>query len=146
MMPQKWARPQKGVTWGRTHDGVAPLALVPHPAGLGMAGLDSTRIMRPRSALCLWDNRRMCDEPLRMKWWLVVVAAVVAALVLTDAVGYLGGAFVVALCFGGWAVYRLKRRIIPVKGPLVRCLRCGESLALTARDCPYCGSASWTVN
>lgn len=78
--------------------------------------------------------------------WLVAVAALMAALYLYQNVG-LEGALLLA---GGFAVgtvaWRLSRRRVPVKGPGVRCLSCGEALAETARSCKYCGSARWTVN
>jgi hypothetical protein len=74
------------------------------------------------------------------------VAALMAAIFLYESIGVVGavvlvvGFVVVAV---GWRAYR---RRMPAKAPAVRCLTCGETLASTARECKYCGSARWTVN
>ena len=85
----------------------------------------------------------MTDRP---RWWLIGVAAVMAAIFLYQSMGQEG---TIVLCVGamaGFAGYRLYRSRRPAKGPSVRCLTCGETLASTARECKYCGSARWTVN
>ena len=66
-----------------------------------------------------------------------------AAIFLYESVGLVGaGLLVVGFAVGtvGWRVLR-RRKVAGVK-----CLTCGESLASTARECKYCGSARWTVN
>jgi hypothetical protein len=76
-------------------------------------------------------------------WRWIAVASLLAALMLAGSVGWEGAVVVVGLAGAAIGGVRFYRRRNP---PAVRCLRCGESLARTARDCPYCGSASWTVN
>ena len=78
------------------------------------------------------------------RWWLIVVAGIVAGVYLCDSVGYeAGGALIVATIAGalGWRWYRKRN---PPAGPSVRCVRCGATLSATARNCNQCGSASWT--
>jgi hypothetical protein len=85
----------------------------------------------------------MTDRP---RWWLIGVATLTAAIFCYQSVGLVG----VALLVVGFAVgsigWRLYRGWAPAKGPVVKCLSCGETLASTARECKYCGSARWTVN
>jgi hypothetical protein len=87
----------------------------------------------------------MTDTPRRPQWWLMGVAAVLAALFLYESIGTMGVAALSVAAIVGYAVYRLRRGRSRTKGPMVRCLTCGETLPSTARQCKYCGSASWTV-
>jgi hypothetical protein len=84
----------------------------------------------------------MTDRP---RWWLIGVAAVMAAIFLYQNVGLagtlvLGVGTLVAFAAVRW--YRLRN---PPQAPQVVCLVCGEALASTARQCRHCGSARWTV-
>ncbi len=79
------------------------------------------------------------------RWWLVAVAALMAAVLLAQSVGIMAGIGLIVLCLAGVFGYRLYRRGRPARGAAVYCLRCGEQLAPTARQCKYCGSASWTM-
>jgi len=91
----------------------------------------------------VWDNLRMTEKP---RWWLIGVAALMAAIFLYQSIGAAGA---LALCLGlpaGLGVYRFYRSRNPARAPAVRCLTCGEALSSTARECKYCGSARWTVN
>jgi len=85
----------------------------------------------------------MTDRP---RWWLIGVAALMAAIFLYESIGPVGAALLVAGFGVGSAGWRWYRQRNPAKGPAVRCLSCGETLASTARECKYCGSARWTVN
>ena len=78
------------------------------------------------------------------RWWLIGVAAVLAVLTLVDSIGLMAGVALASVCVAGLVAYRFYRAKNPVKGPSVSCLRCGQSLSLTATQCKYCGSASWT--
>ena len=75
----------------------------------------------------------------RTRWWLVAVAAVVAAVIVIETIGFrtalLLGAVALAAVYG----YRFLKRRGP---PGVYCLKCGEQLPSTARHCDYCGSAA----
>jgi hypothetical protein len=73
------------------------------------------------------------------------VAALMAAIFLYESVGRAGAVALCAGSFAGFAGYRWFRSKNPAKAASVRCLTCGETLASTARQCKYCGSASWTV-
>jgi hypothetical protein len=85
----------------------------------------------------------MTDKP---RWWLIAVAALMAAIFLYQSVGLLGALLLVAGFVVGTIAWRLYRQRVLPKGSAVRCLSCGEALAATARSCKYCGSARWTVN
>lgn len=85
----------------------------------------------------------MTDRP---RWWLIGVAALMAAIFLYQSIGLVGEIVLVAVTVAGLAGYRLYRSRHPRGGASVRCLTCGETLAPTARACKYCGSARWTVN
>jgi len=74
------------------------------------------------------------------------VAALVAAIFLYESVGSVGAALLVVGVGVGSIGWRLYRGRVPAKGPVIQCLSCGETLAGTARECKYCGSARWTVN
>ena len=85
----------------------------------------------------------MTDRP---RWWLIVVAALTAAIFLYQSIG-LAGVMVLLAAFGaGSAGYRLYRSRRAGQAPGVRCLTCGETLSPTARNCKYCGSARWTIH
>jgi hypothetical protein len=85
----------------------------------------------------------MTDRP---RWWLIGVAVLVAGIFLYESIGMVGAGLLVAGFGLGTMGWRLYRKRVPAKGPSVRCLSCGETLASTARECKYCGSARWTVN
>ncbi len=79
------------------------------------------------------------------RWWIIVVAALLAILMVRDSIGLTAGALVAAVIGAGVLGYRAYRRKNPARGPEVYCLRCGETLASTARHCKHCGSASWSM-
>ena len=79
------------------------------------------------------------------RWWIIAVAALLTVLMVADSIGLVAGA-VLALGIGGGVIgYRAYRRKRPERGPEVYCLRCGATLASTARSCRECGSASWSM-
>ena len=59
--------------------------------------------------------------------------------------GLVAAAGLGAICGAAVLGYRFYRARNPPKRPAVYCLRCGEQLSPTARQCKYCGSASWTM-
>jgi uncharacterized OB-fold protein len=63
------------------------------------------------------------------------------AIFLYETIGLWGVGVIAA--FG---IYQLFRTLNRGRAPGVRCLACGETLASTARECKYCGSARFTVN
>jgi hypothetical protein len=74
------------------------------------------------------------------------VAALMAAIFTYESIGLVGA---IVLCVGslaGFMGYRWYRGRNPAQAAAVRCLTCGETLASTARECKYCGSARWTIN
>jgi len=85
----------------------------------------------------------MTDKP---RWWLIGVAASMAAIFLYQSIGLAGAMVLVVATIGSFAGYRFYRSRNPAKAAAVRCLTCGETLPSTARACKYCGSARWTVN
>jgi hypothetical protein len=85
----------------------------------------------------------MTDRP---RWWLIGVAALMAAIFLYQSIGLKGEIVLVAVTVAGLGGYRWYRSRNPRSAGSVRCLTCGETLASTARECKYCGSARWTVN
>jgi hypothetical protein len=85
----------------------------------------------------------MTDRP---RWWLIGVAALMAAIFLYQSIGMAGAVVLVVGSIGGLVGYRYYRSRKSGKSAGVRCLTCGETLASTARECKYCGSARWTVN
>jgi hypothetical protein len=85
----------------------------------------------------------MTDKP---RWWLIGVAALMAAIFLSQSIGLEAFLLLGLGALAGFAGYRFYRSRNPAKAPAVRCLVCGETLASTARECKYCGSARWTVN
>jgi hypothetical protein len=85
----------------------------------------------------------MTDRP---RWWLVVVAALTAAIFLYQSIGLGGAMLLVAGSVAAMVVYRFFRSRKRGDPSGVRCLTCGETLPATARQCKYCGSARWTVN
>lgn len=87
----------------------------------------------------------MADAPRTTPWWLTVVAAVMAFLFLAGSIGEGAAAALCAVSLAGFAGYRFYRGRMPAQAPANRCLTCGETLSATARQCKYCGSASWTV-
>jgi hypothetical protein len=80
------------------------------------------------------------------RWWIVAVAALLLLIITVhQSIGLATGAgLAVAIC-AGIAGSRYYRQRHPAKGPEVYCLRCGKTLALTARNCKFCGSASWSM-
>jgi hypothetical protein len=79
------------------------------------------------------------------RWWLTAVAAAMAVLMVAGSIGLEAGACVAAAIGAGVLGYRFYRARHPATGPVVYCLRCGETLAPTARQCKSCGSASWSM-
>jgi ribosomal protein L40E len=86
----------------------------------------------------------MTEEPLRRQSWLAVVAALLAALAVYDAIGLWAGVMLLLLTAAAFIFFRLRRRKRVAEGPVLYCLKCGERLAATARECKFCGSASWS--
>lgn len=82
----------------------------------------------------------------RRRWWLMVVAALTAAIFLYQSIGLPGAMVLLVGSVAGLAGYRWYGSRNPPKAAAVRCLTCGETLASTARECKYCGSARWTLN
>jgi hypothetical protein len=81
-------------------------------------------------------------EPSRKpRWWLIGVAALLAGIFLRDSVGSWAAVGLVAVFFAVLAGYRWSRT---PKSASIRCLKCGEALNPSARQCDVCGSASWT--
>ena len=79
------------------------------------------------------------------RWWLIAVAALLAGLVLAQSIGWEAGLLLVLAIAAGVAIHRAWRKRNPARGPEVYCLRCGKTLPSTARQCKYCGSASWSM-
>ncbi len=75
--------------------------------------------------------------------WVIVIAGLLAFMLLYGAVGPRAAVGLIAAAAVGWFLYQSMRSRTQ-RG--VRCLRCGEILPATARQCKYCGSASWTYN
>jgi len=86
----------------------------------------------------------MTEAPLRRQWWLAAVAAVLAGLLMYDAIGPRAGAALVVLVLAGFGGYRFLRARKAASIPEIYCLKCGEKLSATARQCRHCGSASWS--
>jgi len=72
-----------------------------------------------------------------------MMAGLLAFLLLYSAIGTRATLGLIAAIVAGSFLYRAMRSRSE-RG--VRCLRCGETLPATARNCKYCGSASWTYN
>jgi hypothetical protein len=87
----------------------------------------------------------MTDMPRRAPWWLIALAAFMAFLFLAENIGEVPAAALCAVSLAGFLGYRFFRGRRPARAPSNRCLTCGETLSATARQCQYCGSASWTV-
>jgi len=77
--------------------------------------------------------------------WLVAVAALLAILMVGGSVGSEAGAWLAAAIGAAALGRRWYRARGGARGPVVYCLRCGETLAPTARQCKFCGSASWSM-
>jgi hypothetical protein len=86
----------------------------------------------------------MSDGQTKPRWWLIGVAAVMAVLMVFDSLGTWAGVGLCALFLASLLGYFWFRSRQPEKPAEIRCIRCGETLRPTARNCPYCGSASWT--
>jgi hypothetical protein len=69
-----------------------------------------------------------------------------AAIFTYQSIGTVGAIVLLGGSVVGFAGYRFYRSRNPSKAGTVRCVTCGETLASTARECKYCGSARWTVN
>jgi hypothetical protein len=82
----------------------------------------------------------------RSRWWLIGVAALMAAVFLYQSIGLAGAIALFAGSIAALVAYRLYRSRKPARSAGVRCLTCGETLPSTARACKYCGSTRWTVN
>jgi hypothetical protein len=79
------------------------------------------------------------------RWWWIAVAALLAMLMVADSIGLAAGLGLAVAIGAGVQGLRMYRRRFPAKGPEVYCLRCGKTLAATARECRHCGSASWSM-
>jgi hypothetical protein len=79
------------------------------------------------------------------RWWLVAVAALLAVLMLADSIGLAASGGLTVAIVAGILAYRFYRARRPKAGPAVYCLDCGKTLPYTARQCKYCGSASWSM-
>jgi hypothetical protein len=75
--------------------------------------------------------------------WLAAVAVLLAVLMVAGSIGLEAGVCLAAAAGAGVLGYRFLRARGPARGPVVYCLRCGETLPSTARQCRSCGSASW---
>jgi hypothetical protein len=75
----------------------------------------------------------------------MAMAALLAFLFLAQSIGQAAAAMLSAASLAGWTGYRFFRARNPAGAPAIRCLTCGETLSATARQCKYCGGASWTV-
>jgi hypothetical protein len=80
-----------------------------------------------------------------MQRWLIALAALMAAVMLLQTVGPEAAAGLVVITIAGTIAYRRHRARNPRQGLTVYCMKCGEALSATARNCKYCGSASWTL-
>ena len=77
--------------------------------------------------------------------WMVLIAALLAALMLIQTVGLEAASGLVVATILGVIAYRYYRKRNPPKPPENYCLKCGAILPFTARSCRQCGSASWSV-
>jgi len=75
----------------------------------------------------------MTDRP---RWWLIGVAALLAALFLYQSIGLV---WAIGLFVGSMAALAAYRFYRGRKSVGVRCLTCEETLPSTARECRYCG-------
>jgi len=88
----------------------------------------------------------LCDTPCWMdpsskrQWWLIGVAALLAAIFLRDAFGSWAAVGLIAAAIAALAGYQWADRKRP---STLRCLRSGEVLNPSARQCDSCGGASW---
>jgi hypothetical protein len=83
-----------------------------------------------------------------LRIWIILIAALLAALMLIQNVGIeAAAALVVATIVGAmtWRWYRKRHPAPPTDLPEHYCLRCGANLPVTARSCKQCGSAAWSV-
>ena len=76
--------------------------------------------------------------------WIFLIAALLAALMLIQSVGIAPAADLVAAAIIGSISWRYYRKRNPPAPPENYCLKCGATLALTARSCKTCGSAAWS--
>jgi Flp pilus assembly protein TadB len=76
--------------------------------------------------------------------WFVLIAALLAALMLIQSVGVEAAVALVLATVLGMVVWRWYRKRHPPAPPSNFCLKCGATLAYTARSCKDCGSAAWT--
>jgi 4-hydroxybenzoate polyprenyltransferase len=76
-------------------------------------------------------------------WW-IVIAALLAALMLIQSVGVEAAAVLVVATVAGMIAWRWYRKRHPPAPPSNFCLKCGATLASTARSCKECGSAAWS--
>jgi len=76
--------------------------------------------------------------------WVIAVAAILTGLILFEAVGPVYGIALFVVAIAGYFAIRHYRERHPPEPPGIRCLKCGQFLPATARNCDFCGSASWT--
>ena len=86
----------------------------------------------------------MVESPRLTPMWIIAVAAILAFLLLYNAIGLTYAAGLSVISAAGLLGYRYYRARNPPEPPGIRCVRCGEKLRATARQCDACGSASWT--
>jgi hypothetical protein len=79
------------------------------------------------------------------RWWWIAVAALLAILLAADSIGLAAGLGLAVAIAAGAVSFRFYRRRNPKRAPEVFCLRCGATLLSTARQCKFCGSASWSM-
>jgi hypothetical protein len=94
---------------------------------------------------CGTVNRGARIEMSEKRWWLIAVAALLAVLMLAGSIGLAVSVGLAAAVGAGILGHRFYRARRPKKGPTVYCLGCGKILPSTARQCKFCGSASWSM-
>ena len=82
------------------------------------------------------------DAVPRKKWWLIPIAGVLAVMMLYYYTGSWVAVGVFVAAIGAFVIYQATRS---AKISSHTCVRCGAALNPNARECKFCGSASWTV-
>ena len=91
----------------------------------------------------MWDNQPRVDGERRTQWWVILIAAVLAALMLLYSTeSWAGFGFCIAAIAIFW-IWQRSRATKPAATSIC-CAKCGEKLNPNARQCASCGSASWT--
>ena len=84
----------------------------------------------------------MTEKP---RWWLILVAAAMAAIFLYQSIGRNATLLLLAGYAIGYGAYRFRQSRRSPARAANRCLTCGDTLPASARECRHCGSARWTV-